>query len=178
MGCYINANNPNIRFEAVVFCFISGSDYSDCVLTPDFIYAHIINRASRFINDPEVTKGRILRLMYHWSEINDPLVYLSLYRVFIQRKEYYYQIKDYFDELREEGYGPKYKAIKQIVLGFPFGQVFTVKTVYKHMGRFIGWWYAKNFKYDYIRKALDELCEEGKLKANKNREKYTLLRRY
>ena len=176
MGCYINANNPNIRFETLIFCFISGSDYSDCALTPDFLYVHLINRAPRFIDDSEVTKGRILRLMYDWTESLDaPLVYLSLYRIFIKRNQY---LQDFLKELREEGYGPKYNAIKQIVLGFPFGQVFTVKTVYKHIGRFIGWWYAKEFKYDYIRKALDELCEEGKLKANKNGEKYTLLRRY
>lgn len=175
MSCHIDVNNPNIRFETVVFCIISGSDYSDCVLTPDFVYVHIINRAPRFIDNLKVTRGRILRIMYNLAETsNDPLEYLSLYKVFIQKNH----MKDFFDELREEKYGPKYKAIKQIILGFPFGQVFTVETVYKHMGRFIGWWYAKNFKYNYIRKALEELCEEGKLRAIKNGEQYMLLRRY
>ena len=175
MSCYIDLNN--VTPELGLFAMVLGKDYSNCIFTPEFIYVHLTNRQPRWRGNSRISIGKIRKFLYKQTE-GERVLYTYYGSGFFHAGPRYYRL-EYIEELGKNYYNTEvYKAIKQIVLGFPFGQVFTVKTVYKHIGRFIGWWYAKKFKYDYIRKALDELCEEGKLKTYKNGERYTLLRRY
>ena len=151
MSCYINLDN--VTPELGLFAMVLGKDYSNCIFTPEFIYVHLINRQPKWRGDSRISIGKIRKFLLDRTDEEGGLCtyYCSGFFHAVPR---YYRL-EYIDELGKDYYNTEvYKAIKQIVLGFPFNQNFTVKTVYKHIGRFIGWWYAKEFKYNYIRKRI------------------------